>query len=392
MPWGGASDGPATAAGKRRSVPAPTGVGCWRGAERATRGTRAKPADCGHALAHWQRGAGECACAPEAPRRAAVEFLNMAETNAGAVDCGGQAGSVAGRVAGGGGVCGAQLASHAGQVSSGQRRHRRAARVARRPGLQRAAASPARSSRRTPARSPAGSGVTGALLAFTLRRRARGADLANHARSRDPRYSGHSKNSSWESMSKGVVLGCLSSDSGLFHVERQPRWAARGQLDPPGGAGAGGALLRAPITARPLAACRVRALPWHGQAGGSGRGAGGAAARRGRGAAGGRWSGGTVACKWRQAKHCRNIARDGADAEPNPSSTWGVCRRGRALQKMERWHAEQSERRRASSAPLATFFAVRDHGDKRPECAHDAPPPRQRRARNRPLARATAAP
>ena len=50
---GGASDGPATAAGKRRSVPAPTSAGCWRGPERATRGTRAKPADCGHALAHW---------------------------------------------------------------------------------------------------------------------------------------------------------------------------------------------------------------------------------------------------------------------------------------------------------------------------------------------------
>ena len=47
----------------------------------------------------------------------------------------------------------------------GRRRLRRAARVARRPGLQRAAASPARCSRRTPARSPAGGGVTGALLA-----------------------------------------------------------------------------------------------------------------------------------------------------------------------------------------------------------------------------------
>ena len=45
MPRGGASDGPATAAGKRRSVPAPTGAGCWRGAERATRGTRPKAAD-----------------------------------------------------------------------------------------------------------------------------------------------------------------------------------------------------------------------------------------------------------------------------------------------------------------------------------------------------------
>ena len=47
----------------------------------------------------------------------------------------------------------------------GRRRLRRAARVARRPGLQRAAASAASCSRRTPARSPAGGGVTGAQLA-----------------------------------------------------------------------------------------------------------------------------------------------------------------------------------------------------------------------------------
>ena len=115
----------------------------------------------------------------------------------------------------GGGVTGARLASHAGQVSSGRRRHRRADRVARRPGLQRAAASPARSSRRTPARSPVGGGVSGAQLAsrrgivsipaqialrrralpaqIALRRRARGAALANHARTRASRYGGHSK-------------------------------------------------------------------------------------------------------------------------------------------------------------------------------------------------------
>ena len=208
----------------------------------------------------------------------------------------------------GGGVTGALLASHAGQVSSGRRRLRRAARVARRPGLQRAAASAARSSRHTPAWSAGGDGVTGAQLAsrrgivsmlarIALRRRARGAALANHARSRGLRYGGHSIISSWESMSKGVALGCLSGDSGLFHVERQPQWGTGGQVDPPGGAGASGALLRTPWAVRPLAACKVRALPWHGQAGSSGRGAGGAAARRGRGAAGGRWSGGTVACK-----------------------------------------------------------------------------------------------
>ena len=206
---------------------------------------------------------------------------------------------------------------------------RRAARVTRRHGLQRAAASPARCSRRTPARSPAGGGVTGAQLAsrrgivsmlarIALRRRARGAALANHARSRDPRYCGHSIISSWESMSKGVALGCFSGDSGLFHVEHQPRCTTAGpadppaaagasrrwllannragQVDPPGSAGASGALLRTPWAVRPLAACKVRALPSHGQAGNSGRGAGGAAARRGR--------------------------------------IWGACRRGRALQKM----------------------------------------------------------
>ena len=229
---------------------------------------------------------------------------------------------------------------HGGTVSSGRRRHRRPARIARRRGHRRAAASPARCSRRTPARSPAGGGVTGAQLASHAgmvgggrwrhrrparitrrrghRRRARVADPANHARSRGLRYGGHSIISSWESMSKGVALGCFSGDSGLFHVEHQPRCATdgqvdppggagasrrwllannrAGQVDPPGGAGASGALLRTPWAVRPLAACKVRALPSHGQAGNSGRGAGGAAARRGR--------------------------------------IWGACRRGRALQKM----------------------------------------------------------
>ena len=165
----------------------------------------------------------------------------------------------------------------------------------------------ARSSRHTPAWS-AGCGVgSGAQLAsrrgivsilarIALRRRARGAARASHARSRGLRYGGHSNNSSGESMSKGVALGCFSGDSGLFHVERHPRWATSGQVDPPAAAGAGGALLRTPWAVRPLAACKVRALPSHGQAGNSGRGAGGAAARRGR--------------------------------------IWGACRRGRALQKM----------------------------------------------------------
>ena len=207
---------------------------------------------------------------------------------------------------------------HGGTVSSGRRRHRRPARIARRRGHQRAAAPPARGSHRTQAGSPAGGGVTGAQLASHAgmvgggrwrhrraarvarrrghRRRARVAAPANHARSRGLRYGGHSISSSWESMSKGVALGCFSGDLGLFHVEHRPRCATDGQVDPPGGAGASGALLRTPWAVRPLAACKVRALPWHGQAGGSGRGAGGAAARRGR--------------------------------------IWGACRRGRALQKM----------------------------------------------------------
>ena len=189
----------------------------------------------------------------------------------------------------------------------GQRRHRRAARVARRRGHRRAAASPARGSRRTPARSPAGGGVSGALLAshagivsmlaqIALRRRARVAAPANHARSRGRRYSGYSKNSSWASMSQGVAPGCLSSDSGLVGGGGRPRYTTWDPRAPAGCAGAGGALLRTPMAVRPLAAGNVRALPSHGQAGGSGRGAGGAAARRGR--------------------------------------IWGACRRGRALQKM----------------------------------------------------------
>ena len=374
---GGASDGPAPAAGTRRSGPAPTGAGCWRGPERATRGTRAKPAGCGCALARWN-GVLESALAhrKHTGARTWSFLMRPKRTQAPSIAAGGryprrhgvqgaaaapapcshrtQAGSP-----GGSGGTGARIASHAGAVSRGLRRVRRPARIARR-------------------RSRQGC--------------ARVAAPANHARSRGLRYGGHSISSSWASMAQGLALGCFSGDVGFFQVERQPRWSTGGQVDQLGGAGAGGALLRTPITVQPAAACRVRALPWHGQAGGSGRGAGGAAARRGRGAAGGRWSGGTVAPKWRQAKHCRNIGRDGADAEPNPGSTWGVCRHGRARRKMERWPAQQCERRRASLAPLATFFVVRGHGDKRPKRAHDAPQPRQRRTPNGPLACATAAP
>ena len=242
----------------------------------------------------------------------------MAETNAGAVDCGGQAGSAAGRVEGGRRSSGARLASHAGQVARGRRRARRAARVARRRGHRRAAASPARGSRRTQAWSPAGSGVTGAQLAShagqvstlaqialrrrargaarALRRRARGVALANHARSRGLRYGGHSNNSSWISMSKGVAHGCLSSVLALVGGGNQPRCTTGSSRDQPGSAGVSGALLRTPMAVRPLAAGKVRALPSHRQAGNSGCGAGGAAARRGR--------------------------------------VWGACRHGRALRKM----------------------------------------------------------
>ena len=187
----------------------------------------------------------------------------MAETNAGAVDCGGQAGSVAGRAERGQRSSGALLASHAGMVGGGRGRLRRAARVARRPGL---------------------------------RRRARGAALANHARSRGLRYGGHSNNSSSASIAHGVAPSCLSSVLALFHVERRPRCTPSSPRWPPGRAGIGGALLRTPLAVRPLAAGKVRALPSYGQAGNSGCGAGGAAARRGR--------------------------------------VWGACRHGRALRKM----------------------------------------------------------
>ena len=184
---------------------------------------------------------------------------------------------------------------------------RRAARIARRHGRQGAKAGPARGSRRTPARSPARGGVTGARLAshagivstlaqIALRRRARGAALANHARSRGLRYGGHSNNSSWISMSKGVALGCLSSVLALIDGGSQPRCTPSSSRWPAGGAGVGGALLRTPMAVRPLAAGKVRALPSNRQAGNSGCGAGGAAARRGR--------------------------------------VWGACRHGRALRKM----------------------------------------------------------
>ena len=214
-----------------------------------------------------------------------MEFLNRAEKNAGAVDCGGQAGSVAGRVERGLRGSGALLASHAGGVG----------------------AAPARCSHRTQAWSAGGGGGSGALLAprrsivtmrakITLRRRARGAALANHARSRGLRYGGHSNNSSWASMSKGVALGCLSSVLALVGGGSQPRCTPSSPRWPPGRAGVGGALLRTPMAVRPLAAGKVRALPSHRQAGNSGCGAGGAAARRGR--------------------------------------VWGACRHGRALRKM----------------------------------------------------------
>lgn len=169
-------------------------------------------------------------------------------------------------------------------------------------------ADPACCSHRTQAWSAVGEGGSGAQLAsrrgivsmlaqITLRRRARWAALANRARSLGRRYGGHSNNSSWASMSKGVALGCLSSVLALVGGGSQPRCTTRRSRDPPGSAGFSGALLRTPMAVRPLAAGKVRALPSHGQAGNSGCGAGGAAARRGRGVAGGRWSVGTVACK-----------------------------------------------------------------------------------------------
>ena len=168
-------------------------------------------------------------------------------------------------------------------------------------------AAPARCSHRTQAWSAGGEGGPGARLAshagivstlaqIALRRRARGAALANHARSRGLRYGGHRNNSSWISMSKGVALGCLSSVLALIDGGSQPRCTPSSPRWPPGRAGVGGALLRTPMAVRPLAAGKVRALPSHRQAGNSGCGAGGAAARRGR--------------------------------------VWGACRRGRALRKM----------------------------------------------------------
>ena len=168
-------------------------------------------------------------------------------------------------------------------------------------------AAPARGSHRTPARSAGGEGGSGALLAsrrsivtmlaqIALRRRARGVAPANHARSRGRRYGGHSGSSSWISMSKGVALGCLSSVLALIDGGSQPRCTPSSPRWPPGRAGVGVALLRTPMAVRPLAAGKVRALPSYGQAGNSGCGAGGAAARRGR--------------------------------------VWGACRHGRALRKM----------------------------------------------------------
>lgn len=175
-------------------------------------------------------------------------------------------------------------------------------------GSQGGSASRARCSHRTQAWSARGEGISGALLAspagivsipaqIALRRRARGAALASHVRSRGRRYGGHSNRCSSCSITHGAAHGCFSSVLAFVGVGARARCAPGAEADRLGGAGVSGALLRTPMAARPLAACKVRALPSHGQAGSSGRSAGGSAARRGRGVAGGRWSSGTAARK-----------------------------------------------------------------------------------------------
>ena len=100
---------------------------------------------------------------------------------------------------------------------------RRAARIARRPGRQGARADPARCSGGSGALLASHAGAVSTLAQIALRRRARGVAPANHARSRGRRYGGHSNNSSWISMSKGVALGCLSSVLALIDGGSQPR-------------------------------------------------------------------------------------------------------------------------------------------------------------------------
>ena len=201
---------------------------------------------------------------------------------------------------------GAAQIGRAARVSPGRRRH--AVPCPWQARSKGGSADRARCSRRSQARSARGRGSSGALLAshrgivgmqaqIARRRSARGVALANHARPRASRYGGHSNNSSWASMSKGVAPGCLSSVLALVGVDRQLDHAPGAPAARRVGASVRGALLRMPKAARPAAACKARALPSHGQAGDSGRSAGGLAARRGRGVAGGRWSGGTVACK-----------------------------------------------------------------------------------------------
>ena len=168
-------------------------------------------------------------------------------------------------------------------------------------------AAPARCSHRTQASSARGEGSSGALLAspagivsmpaqIALRRRARWAALANHARSLGRRYGGHSRWCSSSSISHGAAHGCLSSVLALVGGGAQAPFTPAAAADRLGGADVGGALLRTPTAARPLAACKVRALPSHGQAGNSGRSAGGSAARRGR-----------VWGAWRQGRALRKM-------------------------------------------------------------------------------------
>ena len=206
-----------------------------------------------------------------------MELLNIIKTSGCAVDCGTRAGSVAGRVGGGSGVSGGRLASSWRAVSGGQRRVRWACRVALAHGVRGAA-------RVALAPCPRGSSRT----SRTLWRNARGVALAHRARSRDLRCGGHGSGGSWWSQNQGAAHGCLSSKSGLFHVEHRPRFTVGG-LDGPtrlhwlqGGvaahthssAASGRSRSQGAPVARPSG--RLRAGRW--------RGGGGARAGRGRGA------------------------------------------------------------------------------------------------------------
>ena len=174
------------------------------------------------------------------------------------------------RCPGGGGVSRGRCASRWRAVSGGRRRVQGARRWAPARGVQLAAACPGGGALGSGARCP---GVRRAVSGGRIA----GVDIYVL------RWAQHKRRAGINAPRRGtrLFIRLFEVVACRFHVEHQLRCKLHGQH---GRAGIWGALLRVPISARPVAAGKVRALASHGQAGSSGRGGGGARAGRGRGA------------------------------------------------------------------------------------------------------------